>query len=94
MSPSRVFGFKDHVLYVWQFESQQVRRYVDLLAGDLSEEELNWQARPGHHSMWHHIWHMFLSRLLKNPDFAKIGRTLRYENWDGFGPSTPFSAPC
>ena len=34
------------------------------------------------------------SRLLKNPDLAKNGRTLRYENWDDFGPSTPFSAPC
>ena len=32
--------------------------------------------------------------LLKSPDFAKNGRTLRYENWDDFGPSTPFSAPC
>ncbi|MSQ06447.1 MAG: ATP-binding protein [Dehalococcoidia bacterium] len=40
------------------------------------------------------LWRRPFSRLLKNPDLAKNGRTLRYENWDDFGPSTPFSAPC
>lgn len=37
------------------------RQMVDVLTGDLTDEELNWQARPGHHSIWHHLWHMYLS---------------------------------
>ena len=37
------------------------RNMVDILTGDLSEDELNWQAQPGHHSIWHNIWHMYLS---------------------------------
>jgi hypothetical protein len=38
-----------------------VRYVLDALTGDLSENELNWQANPGHHSIWHNVWHMFLS---------------------------------
>jgi DinB superfamily len=38
-----------------------VRHLVGQLTDDLREDELNWQAHPGHHSIWHNIWHMFLS---------------------------------
>jgi hypothetical protein len=37
------------------------RNMVDVLTNDLTEDELNWQARPGHHSIWHNLWHMYLS---------------------------------
>jgi hypothetical protein len=37
------------------------RRMLDQVTSDLTQDELNWQARPGHHSIWHHVWHMFLS---------------------------------
>jgi hypothetical protein len=37
------------------------RHMVDQVTGDLSDDELNWQAQPGHHSIWHNIWHMYLS---------------------------------
>jgi hypothetical protein len=37
------------------------RHMLDAVTQDLSEDELNWQARPGHHSIWHNVWHMFLS---------------------------------
>jgi hypothetical protein len=38
-----------------------VRHMMGVLTDDLTENELNWQANPGHHSIWHNIWHMFLS---------------------------------
>jgi len=39
----------------------QTRPLVGYLTNDLTPDELNWQARPRHHSIWHHVWHMFLS---------------------------------
>jgi hypothetical protein len=42
-------------------DSLMVRHMIGVLTDDLTEDELNWQANPGHHSIWHHIWHMFLS---------------------------------
>jgi hypothetical protein len=60
MEPSPKFDFKAHVIQQWRRETQRVRQYVDALVGDLTEAELNWQAHPGFHSMWHHVWHMFL----------------------------------
>lgn len=60
MEPSPKFDFKAYVVQQWRREIQRVRQYVDALVGDLTEAELNWQARPGLHSMWHHVWHMFL----------------------------------
>ena len=60
MATNQEFGFKDYVLYRWGSDKAAVRRMVDTLVGDLTEEELNWQANPGFHSMWHHVWHMFL----------------------------------
>ena len=52
--------FKAYLLRQWNRDVERVRRYVNVLVGDLTEAELNWQAHPGFHSMWHHIWHMFL----------------------------------
>jgi len=37
------------------------RHGLDQVTKDLTDDELNWQAGPGHHSIWHHVWHMFLS---------------------------------
>lgn len=34
---------------------------VGKLTEDLTQDELNWQARPGNQSIWHNVWHMFLS---------------------------------
>jgi hypothetical protein len=45
----------------YRWGAATARNMVDVLTGDLSEDELNWQARPGHHSIWHNIWHTFLS---------------------------------
>jgi hypothetical protein len=60
MEMASKFDFKAFVLQQWRRDAERVRQYVDALAGDLTEAELNWQAHPGHHSIWHHIWHMFL----------------------------------
>ena len=60
MDSARELQLKSYVLQQWQRDVERVRQYVDTLAGDLTEAELNWQAGPGLHSMWHHIWHMFL----------------------------------
>lgn len=37
------------------------RQLLDQVTSDLTDDELNWQAMPGHHSVWHHVWHMWLS---------------------------------
>lgn len=53
--------FKELLVKQERWESAMVLRMVRQLTDDLSEDELNWQAGPGHHSIWHNIWHMFLS---------------------------------
>ena len=53
--------FKDLLAKQYRSDAAMVRYMVGKLTDDLTEDELNWQARPGHHSIWHHIWHMFLS---------------------------------
>jgi len=53
--------FKELLIKQERWEAGLVRHMVSQLTDDLSEDELNWQARPGHHSIWHNIWHMFLS---------------------------------
>lgn len=54
------FTFKDYVLWLWRNDVQRTRGYLAALTKDITEAELNWQAGPGAHSLWHHIWHMFL----------------------------------
>ena len=61
MAGTQVFGFKEHVLWQWDHESALVRRFVNRVTGDLTDGELNWQSVPGVHSIWHQVWHMFLS---------------------------------
>ena len=48
---------------VRQYRSNAIRhrRMLDGVTADLTGDELNWQFAPGHHSIWHHVWHMFLS---------------------------------
>lgn len=53
--------FKELLLRQYREDAGMVRHMLGVLTGDLSEAELNWQAAPGHHSIWHHVWHMFLS---------------------------------
>ena len=60
MEPSLGLDLKAYVVQQWRRETQRVRQHVDALVGDLTAAELNWQAGPGLHSMWHHVWHMFL----------------------------------
>jgi len=45
----------------YRWEAGTARHMTDVLTSDLREDELNWQAGPGHHSIWHNLWHMFLS---------------------------------
>ena len=52
---------KDLLINQYRWGAAIARDMVDVLTRDLTEEELNWQARPGHHSIWHNLWHMFLS---------------------------------
>jgi hypothetical protein len=53
-------SLKQYVLGQWGQESQFTRRMVGNLTADLSPAELNWQSGPGIHSLWHHVWHMYL----------------------------------
>src|SRR3972149_10439778 len=52
---------KDLLINQYRWGAAIARDMVDVLTRDLTEEELNWQARPGHHSIWHNLWHMFFS---------------------------------
>jgi hypothetical protein len=45
----------------YTFESSLHRHLLEQVLAGLTEEELNWQPRPGHHSIWHNVWHMWLS---------------------------------
>ena len=53
--------FKELLVKQYRSDSGIVRYMMAKLTDDLSEDELNWQANPGHHSIWHNVWHMFLS---------------------------------
>ena len=54
-------NFKELLVRQYRSDSLMVRYMVGKLTNDLTEDELNWQANPGHHSIWHNLWHMFLS---------------------------------
>jgi hypothetical protein len=53
--------FKKLLIRQYRWDTTLVRHMMGQLTSDLTEDELNWQARPGHHSIWHNVWHMFLS---------------------------------
>jgi hypothetical protein len=48
--------FKEFLIKQYRWDAGMVRHMLGVLTGDLSEGELNWQAQPGHHSIWHHVW--------------------------------------
>ena len=52
---------RDHLVRNYKWDILVTRHMLDQVLGDLTEDELNWQPRPGHHSIWHNLWHMFLS---------------------------------
>lgn len=37
-------------MHQWAADVRRTRRFVDRLIGDMSEEEIKWQAGPGVHS--------------------------------------------
>jgi hypothetical protein len=53
--------FKPFLITRYRWDAGVSRYMVDKLIGDLTEDELNWQPSPGHHSIWHNLWHMYLS---------------------------------
>jgi hypothetical protein len=73
--------FKELLVKQYRSDSLMVRYMVQKLTGDLTEDELNWQANPGHHSVWHNVWHMFLS----NDYYAASGlqQPPVWEEWQG-----------
>jgi hypothetical protein len=53
--------FKEFLVTQYRWDAGTARHMTNVLTSDLSEDELNWQPRPEHHSIWHNLWHMFLS---------------------------------
>jgi hypothetical protein len=53
--------FKALLVKQYRWDVGMSRYMVRKLTDDLTEDELNWEASPGHHSIWHNVWHMFLS---------------------------------
>jgi len=56
----------------YRWDSGMTRFMIGKLTNDLTEDELNWQANPGHHSIWHNIWHMFLSNDYYSADALQL----------------------
>jgi hypothetical protein len=57
------------------------RHMLDQVTGDLTPDELNWQARPGHHSIWHNVWHVFLSNDYYFADAMQVPAVWDAGNW-------------
>jgi hypothetical protein len=53
--------FRQFLVTQYRWDAGIARHMTNVLTSDLSEDELNWQPQPGHHSIWHNVWHMFLS---------------------------------
>ncbi len=77
MNPVLGSGFKRLACHLYDTESAQALRYARSLTEDLTNEELNWQPRSGHHSLWHHVWHMFLVQ-----DYYRAGAFHRPAVWE------------
>ena len=92
-SPRFAADGDDTLKRVWHLEPGRASEPGTIYAG-VEPAALFKSTNDGH--TWQEISSLsqHSSRLLKNPDLANNGRTLRYEHWDDFGPSTPFSAPC
>lgn len=61
----------------YRWDAGMARHMTNVLTSDLTDEELNWQAGPGHHSIWHNVWHMFLSN-----DYYSAAALDRLSVWD------------
>jgi hypothetical protein len=73
--------FKEFLIKQYRWDAGMVRHMLGVLTGDLSEGELNWQAQPGHHSIWHHVWHMFLSNDYYAADALRMPAVWDEGNW-------------
>jgi hypothetical protein len=73
--------FKQLLVKQYRWDSAVVRHMIGQLTDDLTEDELNWQARPGHHSIWHNIWHMFLSNDYYSADALKMTPVWEEGKW-------------
>jgi hypothetical protein len=61
----------------YRWDAGTARHMTNVITSDLTEEELNWQAGSGHHSIWHNLWHMFLSN-----DYYSAAALDRPAVWD------------
>lgn len=65
----------------YRYNAGMTRHMLDAVTKDLTEDELNWQAQPGHHSIWHHVWHMFLSNDYYFADAMQTAPVWEAGNW-------------
>jgi hypothetical protein len=65
----------------YRFNSGFHRRLLDDVLSDLGPDELNWQPGPGHHSIWHNVWHMFLSNDYYFADAFETPPVWESERW-------------
>jgi hypothetical protein len=72
---------KTFLLRQYRHNAGLTRHMIGVLSDDLSQDQLNWQARPGHHSIWHHIWHMFLSNDYYFADAMQTPPVWEAHNW-------------
>jgi hypothetical protein len=59
MSSDHGSDLKDFVVHRHDTYAARTRRLVDQILNGLGQDDIDWQAQPGHHSIWHHLWHMF-----------------------------------
>jgi len=72
---------KELLLKQYRWDAGMARHMIGVLTDDLTVDELNWQARPGHHSVWHHVWHMFLSNDYYAADALHLPPVWEEGNW-------------
>jgi hypothetical protein len=65
----------------YRYNAALHRHMLDQVTADLTPEELDWQARPGHHSIWHNVWHMFLSNDYYFADAMQVPAVWDAGNW-------------
>lgn len=65
----------------YRYNAAVTRHMIDTVTSDLTEAELNWQAGPGHHSIWHNVWHMFLSNDFYFADAMETRPVWEGGNW-------------
>ena len=72
---------KELIVKQYRWDAGMVRHMLGVLTDDLSDDELNWQTHPGHHSIWHHIWHMFLSNDYYSAGALRVPAVWEVGNW-------------